>query len=363
MFYLALLFVTVLPIMYFEEVYKGSNETKTKRINQSLLISMGMLLFVGMFRQALLGNDAPNYYKYFMKNYYHDIEIGYVFLSQSIRSLNLDFRWVIISVQLLSCIPIFYYIYTQSTRKWMSIFVYQTLYLYVNSFNIFRQTISMSIVLIAFFVIKNKIEENKLHTYIKAILLVLFASLFHQSALFFLILVPIDYIKLNKVTLLSSIGLSIVLFLYHDLIINQIMLFFNRDYLVDAKIEIGYSTILLLALVFGSLIVASLVNKSYIESNIFSIKVLTFFLIFNILWIWFPNHARLSQYLFLLLVFIIPEIISSVGETRVYYLLTVGFISYLLFLYSFSLLVRDYAGINPYEFCRTTCIVTKVEEV
>src|SRR5690606_10312404 len=72
--------------------------------------------------------------------------------------------------------PIFYVVKKDSPNALLSIFFYYTLYFYFYSFNITRQMIAVSFILIAFYMLK---KEKKLFSFIT----ILFASLFHISAL------------------------------------------------------------------------------------------------------------------------------------------------------------------------------------
>ena len=365
MVYMLLLAITTVPVFLVEGNYlKLDQNKKEKYLKDTLMTAFVLLFLVAILRSGYLSHDVANYKHYFFTGEYQKIEIGYVLLSSLIKNLNLNFRVLIIVIQGLSSIPIFYFIYKKSDLKWLSILIYQALYLYVNSFNVLRQTISMSIILVVYFLLQDKKEAmNRKSELIKvslSILLILFASLFHASSLFFLFLVPLRYLNLkNKYTNGIILSISVLLFIFHNKIINFILILFNRTYLIGTQLEFGKTTVIILLYLIFIVIYSIKKCESKIQINDYYIKVLLIALLFNLLWIWIPNHARITQYFHLFLVFIIPTLYIKLKQSKFDLLLKFGIVVLVLGMYTLALFYSDYAGIEPYVPCENKCIITE----
>src|SRR5699024_2717968 len=104
--------------------------------------------------------------------------------------------------------PIFYMVKKISTNPLLSIFIYFTIYLYLQSFNIIRQLIAVSIIFLGLFFL---VKKEKPWIYI---LFVLGAATFHISALLSLILVIINKLPQNKNFYIILIGCAMIVGLF-----------------------------------------------------------------------------------------------------------------------------------------------------
>ena len=166
----------------------------------------GLFLFICFFQMFLIqalratyvGSDTiqyveiynkfgnSQYYKYKLTHY----EIGVQALIKLLYKFGFDAQFMLAAMSAIIMIGFAVYIYYNSENLFISTFIFATLF-YPNSFNVVRQYISMAIALNSFYFFNN-------HKYIKGVLLVIIASLFHTSILLLLIPQSLGIIKNKK---------------------------------------------------------------------------------------------------------------------------------------------------------------------
>lgn len=343
--YLGVLCLSVFPIWYSENNFKDTNKQKNY-ILYSVIFSALLLILVGSLRSLSVGYDLRSYHEYFVSDYYYNIEKGYVSLSRIVAYLNLDFRVLLILVQSIVIIPIYYVLYKTSKMKWLSVLGYQSLYLYVNSFNILRQSLAMSIFLLAtYFLITMKDNVKSSVTYVG---LTILASLFHVSALLLIPLFFLKFLNLNKWYILGLTGISLVLFLGHNQLLSFLMSLFSREYYGEFTIEIGYATIAIFAAYIGLFLILKQKLPDLYLKNKFLSNILVLALLFNVLWVWFPNHARISMYFYMVVAIYFPTLLYEYYEVTNKRCQIVTYTVCLVGFYALQLMTRDYGGVVPY---------------
>lgn len=210
----------------FTEKYSSRTET----VKKILYIICCLQLFILSALRTNIGIDFVSYRDKFntisqlpinrlMQFYF---EKGFLFLNATVALFTDNFQWVIVLSSAITIGCVAYSIYKQSTSPFLSVFLYITLMYYYGSFCLIRQGIAISISLTAFTYLK---KQN----FLKYLLLVLLASLFHSSAL---ILIPIYFIANINLTLkkvVTFFGISILLYLFLNKII-QCAVRFNPSY-------------------------------------------------------------------------------------------------------------------------------------
>lgn len=159
-----------------------------------ILLSFYLIIF-GALRADTIGIDTAGGYKDLWNWYSRGaklkwLEPSWVFLMWLAQTLNLGYSGVIFISELLCILPTLYVIY--KNRKYANIilmlFVYYGMFLYLYSFNIIRQSISMSFCFLSFWFYENKKKK-------RSFLFIVLAYFFHKSTLLFLI--SFVLIKLN----------------------------------------------------------------------------------------------------------------------------------------------------------------------
>ena len=183
---------------------------KKSRAKEIKLIAYSMAFLIPFFFLAIrynIGNDYPNYVKYFHKIVNNEIvlkEPGYIFLNYIIGYLNLDVQWLFV---------LFGFFYLWFSYKALpkegfafGIFLLITISYLYEGFSAIRQGLAIAILTYAL----HNIEKS---SFLKYFVWIAIASLFHLiTAFLFLVSYPLVKIKLNKfISILIILGLFFVI--------------------------------------------------------------------------------------------------------------------------------------------------------
>lgn len=332
-----------------------------------IILKIVTLFFLSAFRSMNVGYDNVGH-----KRYFYDIalervsiieftEPGYALLSHIISFFG-DYNLFIIVYAAISLILLLISIKYFSINPYISLYIYYAAYFLGNNMAKLRQSMSVLILMIALI----SLHKNDIKYFV---LLVVVASTFHLSALFFLIFLFLYKVDLPQKNMAVIIIISIVVgqsglveFLYYDLIGSSEFLR-SIDFLGLERLPryahihhtvresggyLGYAYVLVnavlltffydkLRIMFGSkgLIIA----KAYYWGSILTI------LLFNLALI----HSRIAMGFMLTQIFFIPYLFRCIENKylRVLFasllLLVVGLRGYLGFLDDYHLFV-------PFEF-------------
>lgn len=166
-----------------------------KRTNKPLLWACAIILslLAGM-RGLTMGRDTELYFDIF--NIIADgvwptyLEPSWILLNKLISSIGLEYNWFLWLVSILTLYPVIRMALKESSNPHLSLFIYYSMYAYLNSYNGMRQFLAISIVLWAFCLLyRGKIT--------KFIAVVLLASTVHYSSLVALLALLFRKVKLN----------------------------------------------------------------------------------------------------------------------------------------------------------------------
>lgn len=184
------------------------------RLKTKFYIILNFFLFTILsgFRSENVGNDTSAYIGVFnnisssgdISRYTWRFELGYLYLNKLLSLVSSNSQTIIIGTSIIIMAGFARFIYLYSEQKWLSIYLFFTIGYFAMSMNTIRLNIAMVILLFSYDFLKNR----KL---IKFVLVVLLASLFHRTAIVFLLAWPITKLSYNYRTILvatiSSIGL------------------------------------------------------------------------------------------------------------------------------------------------------------
>lgn len=271
---------------------------------QRLLLFFTFLwLFVfSAFRGFDVGTDTINYMYIFDRVEAGEswlnlpVEPSWVLINEVVAALGGGFRFVLVISTVFVLAPVFLAIKRSSPNPMFSVFVYYTLYFYFYSFNITRQMVAVSFVLLGFtFILQSR----------KLIFtgLVLLASTFHLSALVCLPLVFLERLPVSRFFWLMALALSMLFGLFGlELIYSVVRLTGYSHYLelLEAKNLLG-SVAFLFILNSFYLFTVFTVRSFSLEFRLFSV----FFVIQNLLFR-LPFGGRLLFYLSIFQVVFFP---------------------------------------------------------
>lgn len=339
-----------------------NNNTKTSNLGKRnkfyfILISILMIVVIGC-RDKTIGIDTMNYYndfnRYTLKNdfkgyaleTFNILEInnieepGYVILKVIFNKLGLNFQIFLIAMGILYISIITYYVYFYSKSPCFSYIIFIAFGYFTFSMSTIRQTIAMSITMIAFiFALKKKI--------IPFIITVLLASSIHTTAIIFLPAYFVTKFKVNKQSILFFILLSITLIVMKQPIITVLNEYARLSYESVATggnmMYIFFIITALLGLIF---------NKQMYEgskkNNPFLCMMLITVAIFPIAK-FNPAVFRLHYYYSIFMIIYIPNMLANIINKSIK---NIGYTAYAFLMMYMFFLQSDYVQLKiaPYSF-------------
>ncbi|MBE6786760.1 MAG: EpsG family protein [Ruminococcaceae bacterium] len=334
-----------LGLTFFELLlYAIYNETKNEKIKNWLFVigCLGIFLIVGL-RSDRTGNDTIGYVRNFLaidsipwKNIFteHPKDTGYYIFVKFIRTFTDSKVVFLLITALTSLIGIFDLIKQNSKSPILALFFYVTIGNFLFILTGVRQSIAMSICMIAVRFIQNK----KL---IPFLLLVLLAAQFHHSAYIFIVMY---FLGQRKVTAISMIINTIVTvcayFSYEHLldIANEVL---EYDYEVE-QTENGFIFFAILICI----ITLALLTKSKWVTNLKETVILNSGIMCVIIWIFRligRTAERPSMYWLNAIPVVLPESIESLEHTQTQNLVRFSIIGLSLLFFAYRTIGLKYA--------------------
>ena len=314
------------------------------------LVVIFVLWFLTAFRAANIGNDTISYIGYFRSiatfgvNSKFVIEMGYQYFCLLVSKISLNPYFFLGVVATICYLGTGIYIYKYSDN-----IVFSTVLLFPIAFslftNILRQAIAMVICLYAYQAIKKK-------KIVPAILLIVFASFFHTSALLMLVLLFHKFIPKFPLWVVPITGIFIALSLsgVMDKIFAVLMGsyggYYENEGMTDGWLGITYYC--LRALVFYFLVFLSYENNKKENSLVLSLFSM---LLFTVSFGFSLNlFNRATNYFMLIAIVELPNAIQrgSIKRKKIFMFL-VGFI---MVLYSLVTIIArpEWNHLYPYQF-------------
>lgn len=309
-----------------------------KKNGELILHSLfAILIFIVGFRTIEVGTDTVNYKMYFDvvesgKPLF--VEPGWLAINHFITFFNGSYETLMLLVTLLTLIPVYWACRKYSINPTLSLFFYITLYFYFYSFNISRQLLAISFVLMSFHFLK---ENRKL----SFVFLVLLASTFHTSALIVLPALFIDKIPDKPILYISAIVVSALVGLFGtESIYDFISLTSYSNYLY--KLELGNTV--------GNAIYLLLLNGFFLFILYFSGKREVYFKLFFLyivltnIFVRIPLGSRLIMYFSVIQVLYLPLFIYTNRKENNIFLIAV------VIIYAFTIFFKTFGAgdILPY---------------
>ncbi|KIO70372.1 EpsG family protein [Caldibacillus thermoamylovorans] len=348
-----IIYLTLLIVITFlgNTIDLFTNNNKAK--NAFLFISFLPLLLISALRSPSVGADTENYLygynlikDYFYPDFFNVVrwENGYVILNKLVSFMSNNEQIIIIATSFIILIGIFYFIYKNSLNFTFSIYLFLSLYFYLISFNLIRQFIAISILLMGF----HLIEKRK---FFKYLIVVVIASTFHQPAILMIGLYFLYNLKLNAKNLTLIIGSAILLLVSFNYIMELIFIVFpGYEYYIGTSYLEGSG--LLTTLISGSIlffgVFIKLTYKSDKKFDFLLIIMIVSFLV-SALSMYITLFNRLGYYFSIFNIIFIPYAIYLVKDqnVKIIYSSVIYIITFLYFLFR---LAGDFQQVIPYSF-------------
>lgn len=252
---------------------------------------------------------------------YKDWEIGFVLLSKILGVIlpqNLfvpTFVWYIGIFSVLTVVPAGIFIYRNSDMPWLSTILYVNLFMYFMTMNFIRQAVAVSLVMLSW-------EFAKKHKFIPFLIVILIASLFHQTVL---LLIPIYFLIKMTPNLKELIVYSYILLWFYIAstdMINLMTTFYHEEYAESVFVTEGLSIVYVLFPTFITIISFLLVKTGTInltKENKYIINLTLVGMLFSITMTRHSILERLSYYTLLFSILLVPIIYRSLKINGIKY--------------------------------------------
>lgn len=300
---------------------KYSNKINNKKEKNFLLIlSMIPLWFLNVFRASSVGTDYIQVGKQFTyinnsTSIFYTQGYNWFWLPLKIFCKIVGFCfgsepfWFYLICGTLTIYFLYKNIRENSDYSKMFLILFIAFGLYLQSFNQTRQILAMIIILYAI----KYIKEQK---FFKYTILILFASIFHETALIFIPLYFLAKIKLDKKTIVLYFTVTIILFLGEKLLYNIIYMtkysiYFTTIYNVS-KTSSLFNTIVRVTL----LIFCYIFKKDLIEDKKYNFcyHMISICAILQILTMKYYFLGRLTTYFFAFYIVLLPRCLDKFLE-------------------------------------------------
>ena len=325
---------------------------------------MGIALFVISALRCSTGHDYNSYAAMYLgfipqtpeETGVSRIEKGYALINKLLADYIADYRVIFAICALFFAVAVTVCVYRYCEIPWLGFACFLTLGVYFNSLNFLRQMIAGFIVMYAL----RYIEENRFFRYL---VIVIFASCFHLSALIMIPFFFILKIRLTPVTLGIYAGITTLLMIFSQQIIDLVTDFVYKGYTVtNVHVTTGVDPVYM---VFFAVFLAAafIIRKRLTDADSFNNILLgcmffTFF--FELLGV---KHSILSRFgVFFIIpsaMILLPRVLTSylgkwgeLTDTKKRKLLSAvtvtAFTAVNLTLYGL-MLARNYNGVVPYR--------------
>lgn len=320
-----------------------------------MILSFVIIVMTLTLRSVNVGVDTSIYFEEyntisklsFSQLRHHRMELGFVLLVKLISMINLGPQLLLVVTGVFMAVSVFHLIKKYSPNKFLSIYLFITLMFLMTFMNVMRQSISICILIYSI----KYIDENK---NLKAILIILLASLFHFVAIVFLPIIILRRFKIDYKVMIFTLALSFVIFLSFDLFINTAALFIPKvKYYLDSIYgKENYFGALLDYIFYFSIYMVVIVNlkKTKTKEQKIFLSILIIQMILQPLLIKMTIMNRVSTIFSFFIIITIPLIINNSSKR-------IKFVSY-LFIISISLIYfiiigyfrPEWNGAIPFEF-------------
>lgn len=232
LYYFLIIYILLLGLLF------GTDNNSIKRNKTTYFIfTFGLFTFISAFRAESIGNDTRVYLRIFenilvvkdLTVFTPRFEIGYIYFNKLISLISSQPQVIIITTSIFIIYGFARFIKKHSQIPWLSVYLFFTLGYYGMSMNTIRLNMAIVLILFAYdFLLKEKL--------VKFILIILFATLFHRTALVFLLAWFIRKLKFNYRIILSAISGSLLLYITFPFVLQKLLSIFpNYQYYIGSE--------------------------------------------------------------------------------------------------------------------------------
>lgn len=333
--------------------YKKNVVFFNKKLNLDFIWAFILLFLFRGFRADTVGGDLASYkeaYSIFTDFDIHLLNIsasgyesGYVLYNAILNKFSSDFRLEIIITALFTTFGLLKFIYKNSLKPGLSLYIYITMYMYGQSFNNERQAIAIVILMLSIIYIRKRKP-------FKFIFCVLVATLFHTTSLIFIVLYPLYNIRISAVYWIVSIITAVVVYIMTGSILGYLLggLYSEKYLSTDLMEGGGYSYfVLLVLLIITAIIIMSKKQLSNPDNRLW-IHMMVVAAIMQIISFKMGYFYRAVILFSVSMIFLVPCIIDNIHHKDLAIAAKITIISLLFGYYIYSL-SNDSLELLPYK--------------
>lgn len=332
-----------------------------KNKDKALVMSFIFITVIAALRKYTVGADTFQFYRDFLNivkdsswNYTNfRYEAGFYYLCKVLGLLSRDAQILIVVTSVFINFSVYKFIKKNSSDLFLSTILYIITLVFFSNMNIMRQALALAILLFAFELLKEK-------KYVKYVIVVLIASLFHTVAFASLLLLVFAMLPNRKLVYFIEILAAILSFVFYKQLFN--VLTFGLGYSGYATSQYGVSNYLgaILSALETFTIVVALFLISYskkAKDNSNKMKLLT---IATILYTWFGFLVirmnifnRISGLFGVYNIVLIPCLLEKMKDNNKNNYVIMKNSTVVVYLTSFfiiSVLRPEWHGVIPYQF-------------
>ena len=311
---LALYTINNLLLLVWSAIFCFRKPSKVKNIIFTV-IAFSQLFAISLFRYQI-GYDYNMYAvgcqfmneDGFSNLTYNDWEIGFVLMTKLLGLILPDYMWYMGLMTVLTIIPAAIFICRHSEMPWVSTILYVNLFLFIMSMNFVRQALALSLVMLAW-------EFLKRNQFIPFLIIILIASLFHQTVL---IMIPV-YLLVKMTPTFKELIIYAYMLLWFYIsstgFIDLITKFYHEEYTGSVFLTEGVSFIYAILPVLLIVCAFILVKAGTINVTNENKYIINLSLIASILMVTMSRHSiieRLSYYFITFVILLVPVIYRSI---------------------------------------------------
>lgn len=331
------------------------------------------MFVLAAFRSRSVGNDSGNYLDLFnqirnganLEVWSERYEWGYLLFNKIVGCFFSNQYAIFFTSALFIYLISWVVIKRLSYECWLSVFLFITLGLFSNSVNVIRLTMAYVICLFAYI----ELEKKK---YMKFIIFVIFATLFHTSAIVFIVALPCNRLRMKKRFLFIWSVITGMLFILFNTILANVLkyknsyntyitsgTYFDSGYLaIGLNIGVWILVLLTVYVIYRNgdfeLEKSSCFGGIYIGTTKYWEKLCIYGLIMISLYICglkINLMDRVAGYFRCLMIILIPNAMMEIKNKRTRGLAKVAFILLMIMFFVIPLLFRpEWTGIDSYSF-------------
>lgn len=286
-------------------------------------------------------------------------EKGFLMPVKFLADATDDYQIMFIIIAAVMAAAVMLYIYFCTEKPYLGVFCFLAFGVFFNSMNFMRQMIAAAVLLFAMQYIKKK-------QFFRFLVVVLFASTFHVSALIMVVFYFLLKIKMNWASLGVYTGALVIFFLTSEKILTLITKYFYTGYQLGSNVEITNGVAPIYTIFFGIFFALAFAVRNRLckkdEFNNVLLNCMFFVFFFEAMGV---KHAIVSRFSIL---FIIPAMTALIPEVVMAYVelfkdkfgkdkskvtiskavvLTV-FATFCTCMYTY-MIVNNYNGVSPYK--------------